>query len=370
MKRLFLVVTLMLVHLYADTPDRIWTMADASIIETTEQIVGGGEAGSLQEYEPDNLNDATYSDGEEYIVGSEITPSRNLDDIPLAKTYPATSIEEKVISIPDRKNAFTKKVDEVVSQIKKSTASVNRSQRSVKKEEKRVVLSTKEISNRHAVSTASKSEEPMETVPQLRSQMRADFELQTWITLFKEHKELSAILAGSLLLLLLLSIKLLLGKRSSTPVAKEKVYESNTEAFSKMLESYSHLKGDVHKAFLERKQNILFNDDFTQYQKAKALLELENEYTQITYYDLPKLFSDDFDRFTQGHRALSSKPELREIIAEFVHARVAGSNYTKAQRERIEKNMKSFYNSYQHTWQYNEKIEQKSDEEQKAYLLQ
>jgi hypothetical protein len=370
MKRLFLVVTLMLVHLYADMPDRIWTMADASIIETTERIVGGTDAGSLQESEPDNISDVTYSDGEEYIVGSEITPSKNLDDIPLAKTYPATSIEEKVISAPDRENAFTKKVDEVVSQIKKSTVSNNKSQQPVKKEEKKVVLTTKEISNQHAVSTPSKSEKQIETIPQQHSQMRADFEFQTWITLFKEHKMLSAILAGLLLLLFLLSIKLLLEKRSSTPVVKEEVYASNREVFSKMLESYSHLKGDVHKIFLKRKQNILFNDDFTQYQKAKALLELEHEYTQITYYDLPKLFSDDFDRFTEGHRALSSKPELREIIAEFVHARVAGNNYTKAQRERIEKNMKSFYNSYQHTWQYNEKIEQKSDEEQKAYLLQ
>lgn len=372
MKIYILLLFTIILQLYADAPAKVWTTANASLIETTETVLNN-------DTEDDTLLGQTFSEPLNYSEESEIVVSssteRDLDDIPLAKLYPATHFSEtpveerkKEVGEPgveeNHEKRFAQKVEEVVSQIKKSTA---------KREEpvvKQYIPKANALHEKSAQDTIPASlPEDKEIYKPLSDEIDTS-DLQTWISLFKEHKILSAILAGGLLLLALLLIKLLLKRERDGAVHRSPDELQEADLFSGMIETYSQLNGEVHKQFLKRKQNILFNDDFTQYQKAKALLELEKEYTQITYFDLPKLFSTDFDRFTQGHRALSSRPELREVVAEFVSLRLGKSNYTKAQREYIRKNMKNFYNSHQHTWQYEQKMDQKSEEEQKAYLLQ
>ncbi len=343
---------LCIVTLYADAPPKLWTTPLASAIESSEGIVGsdGAEAPTVDT---------------EALTG-DVTVEENLDDIPLAKTYPVDSAPRTHVAVNEEVHSdFDTKVDRIVEQIQQTPTPAQKRttppQRSVENGAKR------HVGNSISDPQATETDHP-----------KAPSDTALWLTLFTSYPLLSAALGLTLVALILLIWRLRAGAgagQSAEAVPAEAAApgmpaRSGSAGSPSLLIAFNRLRGEVHMAFLERKQNILFNDEFTQYQKAKALIELEKAYAAIEFFDLPELFSDDFGRFTEAQRKLSNKPELRGVIEKFVASVLQQATFTPAQKDIIRKNLQNHYNTHRHRWQYDETLEKKPDEAQTAYLLQ
>ncbi len=267
-----------------------------------------------------------------------VTESEGVEDLPLAKTYPLQEAapHQEVLS-------YKKGSDNIV------------------KEEPRAEDPVKEG----------------DSVPAQKLQMQRQSEVQIDYLakgkqflsgVYRQSAQQRYLLIAGLLSFVSLLFLLFRRKKRKRDAPASELFLHDAQ-WTRLLESFSRLQGEVHQQFIQRKQNILFNDDFTQYQKAKALIELEKEYTDYEHTYLPKLFSNDFTAFIEAERVLSSRPELHEIIREFIEVTMSERTFTKLQKEHILQNLKNNYRTTKHSWEYDETKMQHRDNEEKAFLL-
>ncbi len=306
--RLFLILFLLYINLHSDSIVKTWQITAENDILTTE-------------------------DDPFLYAANDVTV--NIDDLPLAKTYPV----DKPLPLKSDKTTQEK----IPSNIRDSIDELKKSM------------------NPKSVSELSENKNQIET---LKAQ-QSDFEY--YIKFLEDNPRLSLTLLSSLLALVLLFWFFSRGekKEDNSPLEPER------ERFSKIMSEFLNLKGKIHEQFIIRKQNILFNNDFTQYQKAKALLELEKEYNDLEYFQIAKLLCSDFPQFVKAGEVLTSKPELRDIVSEYIEETMLYRDYTKEQKRILREKLKNFYNTGRHTWEYDEQaLEINAKKEQTAYLLQ
>jgi hypothetical protein len=356
---------------YADSIQKIWQISSENDIVSVEDMPVK-TSGSF------NDNDVRLDSANEDIAESEEVQFQNgnIEDLPLAKTFP---LKERVISprknsLPEQKE-FAKKetMQERVSQIQHAIEKeIQTKQEEPKVKSKRLVqeskddfLETKRISEKNSLQHED---------VKVDHKKSGDMEYKSiYLKLSKYfpnvHTRELYLASGFLFLLVMLFMMIRRKKRYKKLQEEEPLFFE--QEWSKKFDRYSTLKGEVHQQFLIRKQNILFNSDFTQYQKAKALLELEKEYTDLEYIYLPKLFGNDFNAFIEAEKVLSSKPELRQMIQEFIEETLTERSFTKVQRDHILRNVKQGYRTSHYNWQFDEIAMQTSkSEEQGAYFLQ
>lgn len=326
--KLFFSLLLLIKMGWADQPERIWKTPDAAIIETTETRIAG------------NDTTETYGMQQKSSPLQDVPADKNLDDIPLAKTYPVDAVPSATLH-----PAVTTEKEPALPKTERTPP-------------KPLEQKSKSLTNAKLHDTPS-THIGKETIA-LFLQKNA-----IWI---------------ALIALIFLALSLLSGLRrrkgkqvrrsqKSAPAFRDS--DTTQEQFAELLESFSRLKGDVHQRFLLRKQNILFNDDFTYYQKAKALLELEREYTEIEFVALPGLFSPEPARFREAKQKLSSYPELRDLVYDFIESPLHQRCFTKEGRTlHAQGSVPGFYPSA-HQAAHKEREEAWHDDEaQRAYLLQ
>ena len=349
MKILFVCILLGAIG-WADLPDRVWLMPGARYIQTTETV-------------------AVSDDHPGAPVLSEVPADKNLDDIPLAKTFPIDSEEGDHLTSPpvaSKQHAVDTAPKEKLHALMEKELSKKRapSQKQDRQTNKSSSGGAEAVRETAPVPSASGSPLPSPLYTGLISFIR-------WVQAYAFVPILFLLFLG-----LVMSMRQRFrSMRKDSPRFRsqreaDEGDDSEWETFARLLESFSSLKGEVRQRFLQRKQNILFNDDFTQYQKAKALLELEREYTQIEFIELPKLFSTDIRHFTEAERKLSAYPELRDLIYDFIESPMHQRQFTKSEKEQLRENMPGAFPSAHHTWDYDARKERHDEKEQTAYLLQ
>ncbi len=290
--RLFLVLLLLSINLYSDAVEKTWNLVAK--------------------------NDASFN---------------NIDDLPLAKTYPVDKPVEK-------KNIVEKKAPQI--DIEKSIEELKKSIRTVKKKEQ------------------------VEKTVQTPTPVKEKNDFGFYIKFLQDNPRLAFALLGSIATLIFLFWYL-----SSTDKKKEDFgYDPENEKFLKIFSDFLNLKGKVHEQYIIRKQNILFNNDFSQYQKAKALLELEKEYNDLEFFQISKLLSTDFSQLVKAGEVLTSKPELKNIVSEYIEKSIENRDYTKEQKRILRENIKNYYHTPNHIWEYEKSLETRDKKEQASYLLQ
>ena len=350
--RLTILAILCLNLLHADSLQKVWTTPNSEMIESTEGLVPS-ERASI--------------DAEAKIPRETLPQEMNLDDIPLAKLYPVEQPVSRESVASNRPVSFseeggTESQGRKVEPLKSNAEKIDRLQKMI--EQQVAAKEGKHQPLEHALSDSTNIESPT------ASTNRQASEPSRQMLLSQQH-----ILWGLLAAFIsFLAILLMLGSRRGRQQDKEVEFDNpvmeDALAAKNMLEEFMALRGEVHMRFLERKQNILFHEEFTHYQKAKALLELEKRYTRLEYIELPKLFSEELETFTQGQRALTSEPELQEITSRFIQTVMQKRDFTKAQKSEILKNLKNHYRTPHHTWDYDEKVKEEVEASQMDYLLQ
>ncbi len=337
------------VTLWGDLPDKIWTSPDMQSIESSEGPVKNVIPSDTSE----KINDT--------VLLKDIPADKNLDDIPLAKTFPLHPKQSELSTVSERvKPVHAEKLQKIMG---KELPKQKRSSHSA-------------ATDLHLVEKKASKDTTIMPQASPQSQRRDSFPVdrQKLLVFMQKHTLLLTTLLSVIGLMLLTGYFLKRRSRRTDGLIAKSLpsgeYDNERDIFSQLLESFSLLKGEVHQRFLQRKQNILFNDDFTHYQKAKALLELEREYTQIEFVELPKLFSTDMARFTEAERNLSAFPELKDLIYDFIESPLHQRQFTKGEKEKMRENMTKFYPSGQHTWQYDANKDTREEKEQTAYLLQ
>jgi len=317
-------------------------------------------------------------DAEAEIPRETLPQEMNLDDIPLAKLYPAEQPvqKESVASahpVSLSESGSPRQQERKIEPVRSNEEKIDRLQQMIEQQ-----LAAKEGKYQpfeHALSDSAniESQTPTASTKSLSPYhpIRQVPESLSWQTLLSRQHILWGVLAA---FISLLAILLMLGSRRSRQQDKEAEFDNpvmeDALAAKNMLEQFMALRGEVHMRFLERKQSILFHEEFTPYQKAKALLELEKRYTRLEYIELPKLFSEELETFTQGQRALTAEPELQEITSHFIRTVIQKSDFTKVQKSEILKNLKNHYHTPHHTWDYDTKVKEKVEASQLDYLLQ
>ncbi len=260
----------------------------------------------------------------------------NIDDLPLAKTYP---VDKPV------KNEITKK--KLPANIKESIDELRKSMPA------------------KVVKTGSENDSTLNKYRNSDMKKRqSDFEY--YVKFLQDNPRISLVLLSSLLSLILLFWFFSRGKKSDD----ESDEDIERERLSKMFSEFLNFKGKIHEQFIIRKQNILFNNDFTQYQKAKALLDLEKEYNDLEFFQIAKLLCSDFPQFVKAAEVLTSKPELRDVVSEYIEETMHYRDYTKEQKRILREKIKNYYQTSRHTWEYEKSLETNAKKEQTAYLLQ
>jgi hypothetical protein len=348
---------------YADSIQKIWQVTPENDIVSVEDIP---------------VETSGFSN--ESDVLSDSVSENSLEDLPLAKTFPL-----KETAVTSRQNS----ISEVKESVKKGTMQerISQIQHAIEKETQKKETEQKTERNTNVVAHETNIKNAFSEIKSITEKnLRQEDVVDSERVVHTEHKSIylkllehipsvhirEFYIAGSFLLLFIMFAIFFSRKKGHNKFQKQEPHSFEQE-WSKKFDRYFTLKGEVHQQFLIRKQNILFNNDFTQYQKAKALLELEKEYTDLEYIYLPKLFGNDFNAFIDAEKVLSSKPELREMIQEFVEETLEERAFTKIEREHILRNVKHGYRTSHYNWQFDEIAMQASTskrEEQGAYFLQ
>lgn len=346
-----LLLAFIYVNIYADTPQKVWIITDENSIQTTEGQISSTESTQSEEYyvEADTTD---YNPMETETVVNDTSIQYNLEDMPLAKTYPVDEVktvsEKKPLKVSPGSTA-TANMQQRIDEIKK----IIDAQMQKKYDSKKSKYLQKSERSQSALDTGINTQN-------IKADEKTDF---------PDKSTFLYIVSGLGTTLLSFILYFLLRNQNSRKyeAVKEKVVSA--ESFAIQLERFYALKAEVRHQFILRKQNILFNSDFTQYQKAKALIELEKEYTDLEYIYLPKLMSNDFLNFVEGKKQLIERIELRKAVQEFTDSILHKKKFSKMQKEHILNMMKETYNTSNHIWQYDDKIEQQASIE-KSYLLQ
>ncbi|RUM65474.1 MAG: hypothetical protein DSZ05_06035 [Sulfurospirillum sp.] len=186
-----------------------------------------------------------------------------------------------------------------------------------------------------------------------------------------EHSSYNYFIAGGAVLLSLVPFLFRRRRKKRGVMDREVSPLVPHEGVQKLFLLSEELRGEVHQQYLTRKQNIIFNSDFTQYQKAKALLELEKEYTDLEHNYLPKLFCDDFDAFFEAESMLLARTELREVIQDFIESTLYHRRFTTHQREKIISKMRSSYRTTHYNWNPDDvALAVEGEDDGRTYLLQ
>ncbi len=332
--KIFLIVSVFSIYIYADTIAKMWQIsAENGIVSVEDEPV---------RYDS-RLSSKPKEDSERVGVLHEVSDQQDISTLPLAKTIPAeqsTDTKKHFDTMQSRVDALKKVIESELSD---------------KAVHEKVVVPRKTVEKE-----LEKSSKIGDIVPSL-------FDEEHFLGLQSQHR--TYLIGGTALSLLLLPL-LFRRKKDSTKPANliPTVTRSQMQA---QLGLFTRLQGEVHQQFLIRKQNIIFNNDFTQYQKAKALLDLEKEYTDLEYNYLPKLFCDDYEGYVEAEVALLARSELREVIHEFIEATLRERAFTKFQQEQILRQIRSNYRTTHYNWQMDDVVEsEQNDEDERAYLLQ
>ena len=327
--KIFLIVSVFSIYIYADTIAKMWQISAENGIVSVED-------------EPVRYDSTLSAEQTEASVLHEVSDRQDISTLPLAKTIPADQPVDA--SPPDTMQSRVDALKKVIE-----------SELSDKAVHEKVVVPRKTVEKE-----LEKSSKIGDIVPSL-------FDAEHFLGLQSQHR--TYLIGGTALSLLLLPL-LFRRKKDSTKPANliPTVTRSQMQA---QLGLFTRLQGEVHQQFLIRKQNIIFNNDFTQYQKAKALLDLEKEYTDLEYNYLPKLFCDDYEGYVEAEVALLARSELREVIHEFIEATLRERAFTKFQQEQILRQIRSNYRTTHYNWQMDDVVEsEQNDEDERAYLLQ
>ena len=324
--RSILLLVVFVYTLYADMPQKVWTTASIHDIESTED-----------DFVPPPVDvDTQYiSRAEETSLNNPFvtTSTTSVDDLPLAKTYPA---DEVVISqVPAEptqvvENATVLSQDDLQQRVKEIQSVIQKS--------------VSHTTNNVAVKEKKVPEVTNDMLPKQESLDRLVNKENYYLQYLKNHPKILAVLVTSMIALFgLLYLLFRAPKEKQEFMQYTKPQIDDTAAL--VLARYTKIKGEMHKAFLQRKENIFFHDEFTPYQRAKATLELEKEYNDLEHVHLPKLFSNDVHTFIDGIETISIRPELKEMLQVFASQMIEAGRFTKNERKFLEQKVNAFYHT-------------------------
>ncbi len=301
--------------IYADMPSKIWTITPQNNIESTED-----------EFVPPAVDVVAEA------VDDVVIQEQSFDELPLAKTYPATQSEQdrqeigSLVHVADAsavlsKDDLAKRVQEIQSVIEKNV-------------EKPQPKDTKT----KTINSSVEKQNPtlaMDTEDRDKKSFYSEF--------IQNRLQIMVALAVAVVILFFV-LYLLIRSPKKKNVTLEYTKSEIDDIAAVILERYTNIKGQMHKAFLQRKENIFFHDEFTPYQRAKSTLELEKEYNELEHIYLPKLFSNDVDKFVNGVEMIASKQELKEMLRGFATQMIEAGRFTKREKEYLQQKIKAFYN--------------------------
>ena len=328
-----LILVLVVYSLYADMPQKIWTIASVNNIESTEDDFVPPPVDANTQY----ISSAEETSLNNPFVSPSSTP---VDDLPLAKTYPADDVISPVPVEPTQvledatvlsQDDLQQRVKEIQSVIQKSVSnSTNKLSQSQQNAKAEVENTISKVSDNVPVKHLS-IDKPVH-------------EENYYLKYLKSHPIMLAILVISIISLFgLLYLLFRSPKEKQEFMQYTKPQIDDTAAL--VLARYTKIKGQMHKAFLQRKENIFFHDEFTPYQRAKATLELEKEYNDLEHVYLPKLFSSDVHTFIEGVETISVRPELKEMLQVFASQMIEAGRFTKNERKFLEQKITAFYHT-------------------------
>jgi len=353
--KVILILFVFSIYTYADTIAKVWQITKENDIVSVED-----EPVRYDTTLPVQQTDSPDPTG----LLHDVSDQQDISALPLAKTIPAQQptvtapvAEKHVPSAQKNQDTMQSRVDALKKVIEAQTGS----QKEQKSKPSDIAVSEKVVVPHKTVDTEpKKSNKVSEIVPSL-------FEAEHFFALPSQHR--TYLIAAVVLSLLLLPL-LFRRKRGSSQPADDIVTMTRSQ-MQTQLGLFARLQGEVHQQFLTRKQNIIFNNDFTQYQKAKALLDLEKEYTDLEYNYLPKLFCDDYEGYIEAEAVLLARSELREVIQDFIEATLPQRAFTKFQREQIFRQIRSGYRTAQYNWQMDDIAQSEQNrQDERAYLLQ
>ncbi len=311
---------------YADMPAKIWTITPQNNIESTEDDFVPPVADEQSNY-------TDMSQEETIAVDEPFVNQKDIEELPLAKTYPLTQSEQstndtsKLVHVADAslmlsKDDLAKRVQEIQSVIQQSVPKVSKDEK-IKQKTKPIISKT--VPKDDQIMTKQSTHSFYSEFIQNRTQIM--------VALF--------VGIGILLFLLYLLIRSPKKKKVTIDYSKSEI----DDIAAVILERYTNFKGQMHKAFLQRKENIFFHDEFTPYQRAKSTLELEKEYNDLEHIYLPKLFSNDVEKFVNGVEMIACKPELKGMLQDFASQMIEAGRFTKREKAYLEQKITSFYNT-------------------------
>lgn len=331
------------IYIYADTIAKTWQISEENSIVSVEDEAVHYDS-TLSEEQTDTLETAS--------VLHAVSDQQDINALPLAKTIPmrqTDNTDKDADLLQTRVDAIKKIIEAEKSNEKEKTSELA----------KKVV--DKSVLRKTIETGLEKSGKSIEFVPSV-SDTKYFWGLPS--------QQRTYLIAGAVLLLLLIP---LLFRRKGDVFKQTALMPAVTQSQRQMLPAlFIRLQGEVRQQFLTRKQNIIFNSDFTQYQKAKALLDLEKEYIDLEYNYLPKLFCDDYEEYTEAQEVLFARSELREVIQDFIEGTLKERAFTRFQQEQILRKIRTNYRTTHYNWQVDDIVgsKQNNDEDEHAYLLQ
>lgn len=316
---------------YADMPAKIWTITQQNNIESTEDDFVPPAVDEQADY-------ADISQEDTLVVDEPALKQSDLEELPLAKTYPLEQSEQitndtsKLVHVADASLVLSK--DDLAKRVQEIQSVIQQSVPKVSKEEK-IEQKTKPTIQK----TVPKHDQIM---PKLSTHKQST---NSFYSEFIQNRTqiMVALFVGIFILLFLLYLLIRSPKKKKVTIDYSKSEIDDIAAV--ILERYTNFKGQMHKAFLQRKENIFFHDEFTPYQRAKSTLELEKEYNDLEHIYLPKLFSNDVEKFVNGVEMIACKPELKGMLQDFASQMIEAGRFTKREKAYLEQKITSFYNT-------------------------
>lgn len=347
--KIILILFVFSIYTYADTIAKVWQISkENDIVNVEDEPVHYDSTLSAEQKKVSQLTGLLH----------EVSNRQDISALPLAKTIPVEQADDTAPVMQKHSDSPESHIDA----LKKVIASETDSQKEKKTKTLSDIVVSKKVNSLQAVTDAEfEHEGKIRKIVPFLSDVEHFFAL---------HSQYYTYLVASIILFFLL-LPLLFRRKGSLSKPADTISTVTKSQMQMQLGLFTRLQGEVHQQFLNRKQNIIFNNDFTQYQKAKALLDLEKEYIDLEYNYLPKLFCDDFEAYIEAEAVLLARSELREIIHDFIEATLRERMFTKFQQEQILRKIRSSYRTTHYNWQIEDIVEsEQHNQGEHAYLLQ